>query len=296
MSPSTSNLIISLVCYIAIFVAPSWACTSIIVSKGAAEEGPMTTHTADCAECDFRISKVPAADWPEGSERVLYQYKSSYPATVVKDRGTTWHPDNLEGTPEQIAAWKEYETSLITGKIPQVPHTYALYEAGYGIMNEHQLAIGESTCASHLVASPTTAGGKARIEVREMSKLALERTKTAREAIQLMGDLATELGYYSAAWVGGDMEKGEGGESLQVIDTKEAWVFHVTSDDTGTSAVWAAQRVPDGDVSTRLQLIRTILAGFFLSSSTLLALTIAHFGIRRSVLCAESLREIRIVT
>ena len=80
----------------------------------------MTTHTADCAECDFRISKVPAADWPEGSKRVLYQYRSSYPATVASDRGTTWHPDNLEGTPDQIAAWKEFETSLITGEIPQV--------------------------------------------------------------------------------------------------------------------------------------------------------------------------------
>ena len=95
-------------------------CTSIIVSKGAGKEGPMTTHTADCAECDFRINKVPAADWPEGSKRVLYQYRSSYPATVVSDRGKTWHPDNLEGTPDQINEWKEFETSLITGEIPQV--------------------------------------------------------------------------------------------------------------------------------------------------------------------------------
>ncbi|RYY71572.1 hypothetical protein EON63_21605 [archaeon] len=47
----------------------------------------------------------------------------------------------------------------------QVPHTYGLYEAGYGIMNEHQVAIGESTCASKLWAAPVIAGGKARIEV-----------------------------------------------------------------------------------------------------------------------------------
>lgn len=209
----------------------------------------MTTHTADCADCDFRINKVPAADWPAGSERTLYQYKGSYPATVTQDRGKTWHPDNLEGSPEQIAEWKEFETSLVTGRIPQVAHTYALYEAGYGIMNEHQLAIGESTCASWLYAPPTSAGGQAQVEVRELSKLALERTRTAREAIQLMGDLATSLGYYSADWSGGDLSMGEGGESLQVVDPMEAWVFHVTSDDTGTSAVWAAQRVPDGEVS-----------------------------------------------
>jgi dipeptidase len=47
---------------------------------------------------------------------------------------------------------------------------------------------------------------------------------------------------------GGDSSKGEGGETLTVVDQDEAWVFHVTSDDTGTSAIWAAQKVPDGEV------------------------------------------------
>ena len=107
-------------------------------------------------------------------------------------------------------------------------------------MNEHQVAIGESTCASWLFATPTSAGGKAQIEVREMSKLALERTTSARDAIQLMGDLATELGYYSADWSGGDLSRGEGGESLQVVDTKEAWVFHVTSGEFWCTTLFSA--------------------------------------------------------
>ena len=115
-------------------------------------------------------------------------------------------------------------------------------------MNEHQVAIGESTCASKLWAAPVTAGGKARIEVVEMTRIGLERGKTAREVIQIMGDLATELGFYAADWSGGDRSKGEGGEGLTVVDKTEAWVFHVTSDDTGTSAVWVAQRVPDDHV------------------------------------------------
>mgnify|MGYP003384935207 CR=1 FL=1 len=102
-------------------------CTSIVVSKGAGVEGPMTTHTADCADCDFRINKVPAADWPEGSMRTLYQYKGSYPATVASDRGKTWHPDNLEGSPEQVEEWREFETSLVTASIPQVRTTSILY-------------------------------------------------------------------------------------------------------------------------------------------------------------------------
>ncbi len=129
-------------------------------------------------------------------------------------------------------------------------HTYAIFEAGYGIMNEWQLAMGESTCAARFWAAPPVAGGKARMEVREMSKIALERCKTARCAIELMGELGEKYGYYTADWSGGDASKGEGGEALTVIDPEEAWVFHILSDDTGTSAVWAAQRVPDNHVST----------------------------------------------
>lgn len=116
-------------------------------------------------------------------------------------------------------------------------------------MNEHQVAIGESTCQGRFWTYPTSAGGKAQIEVREMSQIALERTKTAREAIQLMGDLATSLGFYTCDWSGGDMSVGEAGEALSVVDKQEAWIFHVLGDDTGTSAVWVAQRVPPGHVS-----------------------------------------------
>jgi dipeptidase len=133
-----------------------------------------------------------------------------------------------------------------------VPHTYALYEGGYGIINEYQVAIGESTCQAKFFGVPASQGGKCRIEAREMSIVALERSKTAREAIQTMGDLATSLGFYAAA-TGPDVplqeSQGEGGEGLTVVDKHEAWVFHVSGDDTQASAVWAAQRVPPGHVS-----------------------------------------------
>ena len=116
-------------------------------------------------------------------------------------------------------------------------------------MNEHQVAIGESTCAAKLWAAPVTAGGKAHIEVREMSQIALERSTTARQAIQIMGDLATTYGFYAADWSGGDISLGEGGEALTVVDKTEAWVFHVLADDTGASAVWVAQRLEEDHVS-----------------------------------------------
>ena len=50
--------------------------------------------------------------------RPLYLYKGTYPATITSVRGTTWHPDNLEGTQEQLEAWGL--ESPITGHIPQV--------------------------------------------------------------------------------------------------------------------------------------------------------------------------------
>lgn len=112
---------------------------------------------------------MPATDWTAGTKRPLYIYRGPYPAVVSPHRGTTWHPSNLEGTPEQLAAWGQEST--ITGYVPQVAHTYALFEAGYGIMNEHQVAIGESTCAARFWGTPVTAGGKAQIEVSEMSKV-----------------------------------------------------------------------------------------------------------------------------
>lgn len=42
----------------ALTLAETDKCTTIIVGKNAGTEGPMTTHTADCSDCDFRVSKV----------------------------------------------------------------------------------------------------------------------------------------------------------------------------------------------------------------------------------------------
>ena len=75
-------------------------------------------------------------------------------------------------------------------------------------MNEHQVSIGESTCAAKFWGTPTSAGGKAQLEARELSRLALERSRTAREAIEIMGAMAVEYGFYAADWSGGDGSKG----------------------------------------------------------------------------------------
>lgn len=106
------------------------------------------------------------------------------------------------------------------GEIPQVRHTYALIEGMYGIMNEHQVAIGQSTCAARFYAAPVLVGGRALLDVGELSQIALERSKTARKAIEIMGDLAMKYGFYSAGWdtskYGEAYAMGKAGEALTV--------------------------------------------------------------------------------
>lgn len=57
-------------------------------------------------------------DWPVGALRPIYRYKNTYPSTVALNRGSTWHPSNLQGTPEQLQFWGN--ESIILHYIPQV--------------------------------------------------------------------------------------------------------------------------------------------------------------------------------
>jgi dipeptidase len=118
----------------------------------------------------------------------------------------------------------------------------------YAIQNEHQVAIGESSCAAKLWAAPLgyvgVKNGTALLEINELSQIALERSRTAREAINVIGDLSMKYGYYSATWdigrfgaLGEPFAEGEGGEALTIIDPYESWMLHILPDDTGMKAL-----------------------------------------------------------
>lgn len=200
-------------------------CTTIICGKDATVDGSLiTSHTNDCGRCDPRIAYVPAMDHQPGDKRAVYAFRLPYPRLCCYDRGPTYYPKDGEEVMEPI------------GYIPQVEHTYAYFDGVYGIMNEHQLNIGECSCGARTSAKPKPEGD-ALFDIAELSRVALERCTKAREAIQLMGDLAVEYGYYS------------GGETLTIIDTEEAWVFDIVASPDGKSAVWVAQRVPDDEVA-----------------------------------------------
>lgn len=201
---------------IAAFAATSLACTSIPVSKGASAGGyVMTTWTDDSGSDNTRINVVPAKDWPAGSTRVVL-------------RNTDY------GQFEQIA------TPIFSpGVIPQVEHTYQYINASYSFMNENGVGMGETTIGGTSKMRNT----KGWFDIVELQRVALERSKTAREAVLIMGDLAEKYGY------------GIGGECLTVVDKDEVWLFEVFGPgplwEPGSSepgAVWAAVRIPEGYV------------------------------------------------
>lgn len=214
----------------------------MVVHPEASVDGGMTTHTNDCKKCDFRLSKVPARDWPVNSNRAVFRVRLEYPKYIGDLRGETYKLENTDTTPYP---WKPSEP---VGYIPQVPHTFSYIDGLYGVLNEHQVGMGESTCAARLVALPIFDGGKALFDISDLTRVAMERARTARQAIQIMGDLAERYGFYGAEWRG-PLAEGEAGEALTITDPHESYVFHILPDDTGMGAVWVAQRLPPGHMS-----------------------------------------------
>lgn len=187
------------------------SCTSIVVGKNASSDGSvMTSHTCDSHRTGSGIHVVPAAKHPEGAEITLNKRSKD-------DSGPM-----------------ERYGREVTGKIPQVSSTFAYLNPAYAAMNEHQLAIGESTFGGRdELVSPLGL-----IDCETLTRLMLERATTAREAILLAGELLAKFG-----WV-------DGGEALTITDPEEAWLFEVVgtgADEVG--AVWVAQRVPDDHVT-----------------------------------------------
>ncbi len=124
--------------------------------------------------------------------------------------------------------------------------THGYLEAASGIINDCGVMFAECTCSALFGTQPVDLGGGALLNYMELTRIALERCATAREAIDLMGSLAEAHGFFGNT--PSDDESGSG-ENLAVADKDEAWLFHILPDDSGRSAIWGAQRVPDGHVT-----------------------------------------------
>jgi len=124
----------------------------------------------------------------------------------------------------------EWDTGKYLGKIKQAKQTYSVI----GNMNEYQVTIGETTFTGVEKLQDTTGI----VDYGSLIYIALQRSRTAREAIQVMTSLVKEYGYYST------------GESFSIADPNEVWIMEMIGKGVGNNgAVWVAQRIPDGMVS-----------------------------------------------
>ena len=173
----------------------SIACTNFIVTKGASKDGS--------------VMLTYSAD-----SHVLYGELYHWPAA-------TYPP----GTMLDVYEW---DTGKFLGKIPQARQTYNVV----GNMNEHQVALGETTYGGR---EELLSQKNAIIDYGSMMYIALQRSRTAREALKVMTELVSEFGYCSE------------GESISVTDKDEAWIFEIIGKGEGNKgAVWVARRIPDG--------------------------------------------------
>lgn len=124
----------------------------------------------------------------------------------------------------------DWDTGKYLGKIKQVSETYQVI----GNMNEYQVAIGETTFGGLDQLKDTTAI----MDYGSLIRIALQRAKTAREAIRVITDLVKEYGYYSS------------GESFSIADPEEVWMLEmITKGPFEKGAVWVAVKIPDGYVA-----------------------------------------------
>ena len=121
----------------------------------------------------------------------------------------------------------EWDTGKYLGDIPQAEVTYSTV----GNMNEHSLIITETTFGGR----EELVDPEGRVDYGSLIYIALQRARTAREAIDVIVDLANTYGYASS------------GESFSIADTEEAWIMELIGKGPGNKGiVWVARRIPDG--------------------------------------------------
>lgn len=161
----------------------------------------------------------------------------SYAADSHALFGELYFQEAKDWKPGSLRAIVDWDSGRFLGEIDQVAHTYKRV----GNMNEHQLIIAETTFGGR----PELHDSKGGIDYGSLIYIALERCRTAREAIECITELANEYGYYSS------------GESFSIVDKEEAWILEIIGKGTnlrnGRNAnkgiVWVAVRIPDGYIS-----------------------------------------------
>ena len=184
-----------------------FACTNLIVTKGASADGSvMVTDAADSHTRYGCLAYTVAADHKPGSMRKIIQWGSDF-------RGPFFYH----------------------GDIPEAAHTYNVI----GNMNEHQLVLGETTYDGRKVPMDTTA----MIDYGSMMNICLQRCKTAREAIALFAEITDKYGYCQTGETISVADKNE----AWIMDIfPRVPHYDENGVNTNKGIVYVAARIPDG--------------------------------------------------
>jgi len=227
-------------------------CTVIGVGKLATIDGSViTSHTDCCSEC--RVHIVPGKKYKNGEMAPVYW------GMVYFGKG-----DERGGKPLG-------DYGKVIGHIPQVEKTNTYFHTGYSQINEHQLAIGESTCSqkSDLNVTYIEKITHQIMTVEQAQVFALQRCTQAKDAVKLIGELVEAYGFLPSCGAA---------EALCIADPKELWVMEIfsvgtewTPESGKPGAIWAAQRVPDDHVTVIPNYVRIreidLTSSDFLASS-----------------------------
>ena len=160
----------------------------------------------------------------------------SYAADSHHLYGELYYQPAMDWKPGSLLPVYDWDTNRYLGDIEQVEHTFQTV----GNMNEYQLIITETTWGGRPELEDKNGG----IDYGSLIYITLQRAKTAREAIDIIVELANEYGYASE------------GETFSIADKHEAWIMEIIGKgvnikngvNTQKGIVWVAMRVPDGAI------------------------------------------------
>lgn len=213
--------IIILSLFLLSLVYESQSCTIIVAGKKATSDGSVIISHSDAGP-DCRVHVMPGQNFTKGVQVPIY-----------------W------GMTELGRPLGDYGDTL--GFLPQAEQTYSYFQSAYPQMNEFQLTIAESTTSQREELKLDEETCKQIMTVEQAQALALQRCKTARQALKLITALMEKYGFRPSC-------VGES-ETLVIADTKEAWVLEIftvgnewTPESEKPGALWAAQRLPDDHI------------------------------------------------